>query len=108
MNKAVFLDKDGTLINNIPFNIDFRFVKFYPDVLYCLRVFQEQDYKLFLVTNQSGIALGRFREKDFFKYRKNFLIHLEKEHWLAYKNQKSQCLLILPALGIKRSLFFCP
>ena len=33
---------------------------------------------MFLVTNQSGIALGRFREKDFFKYRKNFLIHLEK------------------------------
>ena len=33
MNKAVFIDKDGTLIKNIPFNVDCSLISFYDDAV---------------------------------------------------------------------------
>jgi histidinol-phosphate phosphatase family protein len=60
--KAVFLDKDGTLIENIPFNIDPEKVRLYPDAPLALKRLQDQGFKLFVVSNQSGVAYGYFPE----------------------------------------------
>lgn len=64
MRKAVFLDKDGTVVEDVPFNTKPELMKFMPGVKEGLRDLAKAGYHLVLVTNQSGVALGRFREED--------------------------------------------
>jgi D,D-heptose 1,7-bisphosphate phosphatase len=64
MNKAVFLDKDGTLVYNVPYNVNPEKVKFYEDVFDGLRLLQEHGFKLVVITNQPGVALGYFGEEE--------------------------------------------
>lgn len=64
MNKAIFLDRDGTL--NIEKNYlykkeDFEFIKGMPEAI---KKWNELGYKVVVVTNQSGVARGYYTEKD--------------------------------------------
>ncbi len=68
MKKALFLDRDGVLnelnegkafISKIE---DFRFKR---GVFETLRYFQENGYLLIIVTNQSGIGVGLYKEEDY-------------------------------------------
>ena len=63
MNKAVFLDKDGTLIKDVPYNVDPEKIALFEDVPKGLKLVKEQGFKLIVVTNQAGVALGYFEEK---------------------------------------------
>ncbi|MCF0055043.1 HAD-IIIA family hydrolase [Dyadobacter sp. CY356] len=60
--KAVFLDKDGTLIKDVPYNIDPALVVFEQGVFDGLRSLQDCGYKLIIISNQPGISLGYFSE----------------------------------------------
>lgn len=60
--KAVFLDKDGTLVEDIPYNIDPDLIQLTEGALEGLRILQAEGYRLIVVTNQSGIARGYFEE----------------------------------------------
>ncbi|KAB7733222.1 HAD-IIIA family hydrolase [Rudanella paleaurantiibacter] len=62
MNKAIFLDKDGTLIVDVPYNVDPNRITFYPDAVGALRTLQTAGYRLVVVSNQSGVARGYFAE----------------------------------------------
>lgn len=64
MRRAVFLDKDGTLIVDDPPNTDISRVRFHSDVFTALRVLAQAGYMLVIVTNQDGIAHGRCQESD--------------------------------------------
>lgn len=57
---AVFLDKDGTLIPDIPYNVDPRRITLAPGAVEGLAALSAAGYHLVLVTNQSGIARGFF------------------------------------------------
>ncbi len=57
MRPAVFLDRDGTLIEDRGHLKDPREVVFFPDTIEALRTLQEQ-FSLFIVTNQSGVSEG--------------------------------------------------
>ena len=64
-HKALFLDRDGVI--NIEKHYlykieDFEFIEGILDL--CL-FFQKLNYKIFVVTNQSGIDRGYYSEKDF-------------------------------------------
>jgi D-glycero-D-manno-heptose 1,7-bisphosphate phosphatase len=61
--KAVFFDKDGTLITNVPYNVDPRFVFFAEGAELCLTLLHKAGYKLVIVSNQSGVARGYFKEE---------------------------------------------
>ena len=65
MNKAVFLDRDGTI--NVEKNYLYRIddFEFLPGVLEGLRRFKEAGYLLIIVTNQSGIGRGYYTEKQY-------------------------------------------
>jgi D-glycero-D-manno-heptose 1,7-bisphosphate phosphatase len=63
-NKAIFIDKDGTLIPDIPYNVDHNLISISDNSLEGLRTMQNAGYKLIVVTNQSGVAKGLFRECD--------------------------------------------
>ena len=58
--RAVFLDKDGTLVHDIPYNVDPERIALLPGVGDALRRLQDAGFQLFVVSNQPGVALGRF------------------------------------------------
>jgi histidinol-phosphate phosphatase family protein len=59
---AVFLDKDGTLVENVPYNVDPARVRLHPDAGEALRTLHAAGYPLVVITNQSGVARGYFPE----------------------------------------------
>ena len=59
-NAAVFLDKDGTLIQDIPYNVDPTLMEWMPGTLAGLRLLQSAGYRLIVISNQSGVARGFF------------------------------------------------
>ena len=62
MNKAIFLDKDGTLIEDIPDNVDPSLIKFIPGAKEALALLKSKGFLLIVISNQSGIARGYFKE----------------------------------------------
>ena len=62
---AVFIDKDGTLIVDVPYNVDAALLRFTPHALEGLQLLDRAGYALVVVTNQPGIAAGRFTRAEF-------------------------------------------
>jgi D,D-heptose 1,7-bisphosphate phosphatase len=60
--RAVFLDKDGTLIEDVPYNVDPQQIKLTSGAIEGLLLLQQAGYKLIVITNQSGVARGYFPE----------------------------------------------
>lgn len=60
---AIFLDRDGTIIEDAGYIDKPALVEFYPCSLDALKKLQEH-YLLFIITNQSGISKGLTSEKD--------------------------------------------
>lgn len=57
---AVFLDKDGTLIDDVPYNVDPARVTLARGAGDALRALKLHGYLLIVVSNQAGVAMGRF------------------------------------------------
>ena len=57
---AVFLDKDGTLIVDVPYNVDPARIVLAPGAEEGLARLHAAGYLLVVITNQSGVARGRF------------------------------------------------
>ncbi|CAG9179183.1 HAD-IIIA family hydrolase [Cupriavidus respiraculi] len=57
---GVLLDKDGTLLVNVPYNVDPAHMRLAPQAAEALRRLGELGLPLIVVSNQPGIALGRF------------------------------------------------
>ena len=62
MSRAIFLDKDGTLIVDVPYNVDPARITPYPDAGPALHQMQAAGYRLVVISNQSGVARGYFAE----------------------------------------------
>ena len=62
MRKAIFLDKDGTLIYDVPYNADPQRIFLQESLIHGLRNLQASGYLLIVVANQPGIAHGHFSE----------------------------------------------
>jgi histidinol-phosphate phosphatase family protein len=71
---AVFIDKDGTLIDDVPYNTDPRCVRFTPLALRGLQRLAHQGFALFVVTNQPGLSDGRVSHAAFAAMR----MHIER------------------------------
>jgi len=67
MNKAVFLDRDGTI--NVEKNYLYKReeFEFLPGALDGMRMLCEAGFLLIVITNQSGIGRGYYSETDFIK-----------------------------------------
>lgn len=60
MNKAVFIDRDGTLIKDVPYNANPALIEFLPDAIETLSALKKNKFLLILISNQSGVARGFF------------------------------------------------
>lgn len=62
--RAIFIDKDGTLIKDNPYSVDPSKIEFYPEVWESLRLMARRGFLLIVVSNQPGVAKGYFREAE--------------------------------------------
>ena len=58
--KAIFLDKDGTLVDDVPYNVEPRHIALCSGAGPAMRLMVQLDYRLFVVSNQDGVAKGLF------------------------------------------------
>lgn len=79
-NKAVFLDRDGTINkNDPPYVHKIKDFKFLPKSIQALKKLSKSEYKIIVITNQSGIGRGYYTENDFKKLNKWFLNFLKNK-----------------------------
>jgi len=76
--RAVFLDRDGTINEDVGDLYQVEKLKFIPGAVDALKLLQEQ-FLLFIITNQAGIGNGNFKESDFLKFNKQYIDILNKE-----------------------------
>jgi imidazoleglycerol-phosphate dehydratase/histidinol-phosphatase len=83
MKRILFIDRDGTLINEAPptYQIDsFDKLEFYPHVFEFMgRIAREMDYELLMVTNQDGLGTNDFPEDSFWPVQEFIMKSLKKE-----------------------------
>ena len=66
IEKALFLDRDNTIIIDSGYMHRPEQIQFFDDTFEALRLAQSKGYSLFMVTNQSGVGRGLFPIEDVF------------------------------------------
>ena len=79
MSLAVFLDRDGTLIEEREYLADPARVALFPGAGAALRRLMDSGFKLIIVTNQSGIGRGYFTEADMHRVNARLIELLAKD-----------------------------
>ncbi len=62
MNKAVFLDRDGTIVEDVGYLNNPQQLKFIPGSIEAIKKLNEASYKVVVITNQAGVARGLITE----------------------------------------------
>ncbi|MBU0980350.1 MAG: HAD family hydrolase [Nanoarchaeota archaeon] len=78
MNPTVFLDRDGTIIEDKGFLSKKEEIMFLPNSIGGLKMLASLGLKLVIITTQSGIARGYFTEEDLHKLNEHLLAELKK------------------------------
>lgn len=90
-SKAVFLDRDGTIIKNAHYLSDLSQIEILPGVPQALTRLKSSGFLLVLITNQSGVARG-FITEDF----------------VVESNQKMNQMLIQAGAPSLDAFYYCP
>ena len=75
---AIFLDRDGTINYDYGYVYKFSNFKFRPNVIKGLRYLSKKKYLIFIVTNQAGLAKGKFKLCDLLLLHKKIKTFLKK------------------------------
>ena len=78
MYKAVFLDRDGVINIEKDYLYKIEDFEFIDGLFDSLKYLQNLDYKLFIITNQSGISRNYYTKEDFNKLTLWMLNEFEK------------------------------
>ena len=65
LSPAVFIDRDGTIMQDAHYCSDPQQVKIFPRVAEALRRLKSKGFKVIIVTNQSGIGRGFFTVEQY-------------------------------------------
>ncbi len=63
MQKAVFLDRDGTIIEQMGYINHFSRIRIFPFAYDAIKLFRRAGFKIVIVTNQAGVAKGYLSEQ---------------------------------------------
>jgi len=101
MNRAIFLDRDGTMIEEANYLSKPEQIKIFPATQTGLKKLSDAGFKLFIVSNQSGVGRGYFTMADVDRVNEKLLgdlhgIHFEKIYVAPEKPED-------PSLGRKPS-----
>jgi len=69
MNKTIFLDRDGIINEDKDYAYKIEDLEFIDYAIDGMRRMQNLGYGLIIITNQAGIAKGKFTEEDYFAFR---------------------------------------
>tara|TARA_B100000287_G_scaffold348034_1_gene336143 strand:- start:404 stop:700 length:297 start_codon:yes stop_codon:yes gene_type:complete len=76
---AAFLDRDGVINYDYGYIYKYKDFKFRTGVIKGLQYLTKEKIRIFIVTNQSGIARGLFAEKDLISLHKYLRSELKKK-----------------------------
>lgn len=83
MKKVLFIDRDGTLVNEAPptYQLDsIEKITFYPGMFTWMgKIAREMDFELVMITNQDGLGTDKFPEETFWPYHNLIMRNLENE-----------------------------
>jgi len=79
LHPAVFLDRDGTLMEEVHYCADPALVRPFPGAAAALRCLNERGYLCVIITNQSGIGRGLLTEAQFHAVQAELLRQLEEQ-----------------------------
>ncbi len=83
MKKVLFIDRDGTLINEAPptYQLDsIEKITFYPGMFTWMgKIAREMGFELVMITNQDGLGTDAFPEETFWPYQELIMRNLEAE-----------------------------
>jgi D-glycero-D-manno-heptose 1,7-bisphosphate phosphatase len=65
LSPAVFIDRDGTIMQDVDYCSDPQQVKIFPRVAEALRRLKSKGFKVIIITNQSGIGRGFFTVEQY-------------------------------------------
>jgi len=78
-NRAVFLDRDGTMAADVLYCNCPEDFELFPTTAKAIKLLSEHSYKIIVVTNQSGIARGYFTEETLGRIHQKMLSQLSEE-----------------------------
>ena len=78
-DRAIFLDRDGTIIADKIQPKSPNEIEFFSDTIKILKSFQSKGYLLILLSNQDGIKSGKLSEKDFHLFNQCLLQKFKNE-----------------------------
>jgi histidinol-phosphate phosphatase family protein len=106
LKKAVFIDKDGTLIEDVPFNVDPEKIRLMPGAERALSCLRYHGFELFVISNQSGVAAGRFKahellgvEQKISELLRSSGVAIQKFYWCRHARD-STCVCRKPSPGL--------
>jgi len=76
---AAFLDRDGVINYDYGYVYKYKDFKLRPGVIRGLKLLTKNNYRIFIITNQSGIARGFFKVKDVELLHKIIIKNLKKK-----------------------------
>lgn len=86
--KAVFFDRDGTLIVDKNYLHKANEIEYYQDTFDAIRLIQKLGYLCFIVTNQSGVGRGYFPLEDVFEVHQQMQVDLQNQNLTPYMDIK--------------------
>lgn len=79
MKKTIFLDRDGVINIDNGYVCKWKDFKFIEGVILALQNLIKLNYRIIIVTNQSGIGRGLYTEEDYINLTKKYVSYL-REH----------------------------
>lgn len=77
MNKAVFLDRDGTLIQDRGYICDFSQVGFFPFAVDAVQTMNQSGFLVIVASNQSAVARGICSERQVIELHRQLRVHFK-------------------------------
>lgn len=108
MKKALFLDRDGVINREKNYLYKIEDFEFMEGVFEVCRYFQSRGYLIIVITNQAGIARGKYTEEDFAiltkwmieEFRQEDVLISKVYHCPHHPDFTAQCLCRKPEPGM--------
>jgi len=85
MKRALFLDRDGVINKEKNYLYKIEDFEFIDGVFETCKYFQDKGYLIIIITNQAGIARGKYSEEDFTKLTDWMLREFKKKNLVISK-----------------------